>query len=108
MATSITQAALDAAQMYLEQGNVSGAWQALADAGDRYAQNAANITNPNVDNFAQNLVQSTWEATVGLDSFNQNFDVVAQSHVQNYIRLIEQNNLTLLTPQKLNLHMHQH
>lgn len=39
--SNIPQSVVTAAQNMLNQGNVQGAWQTLAQAGDRYADNAA-------------------------------------------------------------------
>lgn len=57
----LSTAVIDHATSLLNQGDVSGAWQVLADNGDTYADNAAVVTgnaeNP-TDKFYQYMVKN--------------------------------------------------
>lgn len=57
MSKTISKAAYDAAKAKADAGDVHGAWQALADAGDNYARAGAAIMDPNGDSFIKAVVE---------------------------------------------------
>ena len=90
--SNIPPAAVQAARDQLTQGNAMAAWETLANAGDRYADNAAAVLGRNgdlADRFFHDLVKNYWEATVGADAYQQKFDDLAQKHLDNYLKELE-------------------
>jgi hypothetical protein len=88
----LSTSVIDHATSLLNQGDVSGAWQVLADNGDTYADNAAVVTgnadNP-TDKFYQYMVKNNWSnATGGSEAYNTYFNDVAQQHLQNYLNML--------------------
>ena len=82
--------AINQAQAFAKDGKVFEAWSVLGEAGDNYAANAANIIKPDSNSFTQALVKKTWEESVGIDAYNENFDAVAQSHVDGYLDVLNE------------------
>ncbi|MBM5783098.1 MAG: hypothetical protein FJ368_06755 [Pelagibacterales bacterium] len=89
MSLTITKVVYEKAKDLLDQGKVNEAWQVLGGAGDNYALNAAKITDKNNYSLSQTLVKETWENTVGIELYNQKFDAVAVSHLNNYLDYIK-------------------
>lgn len=74
------------------QSRYAEAWNILAQAGDRYADNAAGVLGLNqdaADKFFQTLVRHHFENTVGVDAYNQLFDDVARDHLGNYLDILD-------------------
>ena len=66
--SNINPAAVQAARIQWNNGDYAGAWSTLAQAGDRYADNAAMVLNVGTDaagQFFYDLVQNHWADTVG-------------------------------------------
>ncbi|MDD9875066.1 MAG: hypothetical protein OXU22_05960, partial [Gammaproteobacteria bacterium] len=91
MSKTISKAVYNAAQAKADAGDVHGAWQVLADAGDNYARAGAEIMNPNGDSFIKAVVEKTWELSVGLDVYNAKFTEVASHHLSGYLKIIDIN-----------------
>jgi hypothetical protein len=89
--TTISQTAIQNARTTWSQGQYGQAWQILADAGDRYADNAASVIAGTSlsGQFFHELVKNNWENTVGIDVYNTKFQDVAQAHLNNYLGLLE-------------------
>ncbi len=88
MALVINQTVLNKANNKLLAGDVAGAWQALADAGDSYAKRAAAIFGQQDSLFAQ-LVEVQWSLHATPEQIAQNFDLVAKQHLTQYLELID-------------------
>ncbi|MFS8123583.1 adhesin [Rhizobium sp. BR 250] len=96
MALRISRETLARAERLAEIGDVHGAWQALADGGDRYAVAAAQITSNSLPpTLSQFLVISTWTHTVGYDTYRTKFSAVAETHLGNYLEYVRNNDLNL-------------
>ena len=88
----IPQSAIQEARDHLSQGRVMEAWNVLAQAGDRYADNAAAVLGRNsdaADRVFELLVKSTWENTVGKDAYDSKFPAVARQHLSNYLDILQ-------------------
>lgn len=92
--TTISATAVATARDLYNQGQYGQAWEALAQAGDRYADNAAGVVGPSKDGgdlFFKTLVQHYWENTVGAETYQQKFTEVAGKHLNNYLTELERN-----------------
>lgn len=92
--TNVSLDSVATARNLWRAGDYAGAWRELANAGDRYADNAAGVvgqSNNAGDTFFKNLVQNYWESTVGADVYQQKFSDVASLHLGNYLGFLEQN-----------------
>jgi len=81
----------EALQLYAQ------AWDVLAQAGDRYADNAAGVLGRGgdaADNFFSTLVENHWNNTVGADAYANLFDNVAAQHLGNYLDYLRDSNGT--------------
>lgn len=88
----IPQSAIQEARDHLSQGRVMEAWNVLAQAGDRYADNAVAVLGRNsdaADRVFELLVKSTWENTVGKDAYDSKFPAVARQHLSNYLDILQ-------------------
>jgi len=66
MATAVSKDVLNNARTLVDQGDVSGAWLILSEAGDNYATQAAKITGPfDPSSYTQQLVRAVWESEKG-------------------------------------------
>jgi len=97
---SITKGAYEKAKKLSNEGKVHEAWRALADGGDNYARNAAEITNESKKYLSQELVKQTWLHTVGQEAYDQSFDPVAIVHLKGYISEIDHDNGYILPSTK--------
>jgi len=100
--SNIPQSVVQAARDQWAAGNYAGAWSTLAQAGDRYADNAAMALgggNDAAGPFFHDLVQNHWNATVGADVYAQKFNDVARAHLDNY--LTELNNGSIPSTQNI-------
>lgn len=96
MALHISKETLARAELLAEIGDVHGAWQALAEGGDRYATAAAEITSSSLPpTLSQFLVISTWTQAVGYDTYREKFAAVAETHLDNYLEYVRNNDLNL-------------
>lgn len=81
--SNIPESAVIDARSYFNQGLYAQAWNALAQGGDRYADNAAGVLGRNQDSadfFFQKLVQHYWDNTVP-GAYSDKFNVVARDHL---------------------------
>lgn len=76
----------------LSQGDVSGAWQVLADHGDGYADDAAHVTGEPqnaTDKAYQYMVHHHWDNVTGSpDAYNNYYNDVAKMHLTNYLNML--------------------
>lgn len=94
--SNITPAVVAIATAQWSNGQYKEAWNTLAQAGDRYADNAAGVLGRNQDagdRFFQRLVQAHWENTVGAEAYQQKFLAVAAEHLDTYLKQIETGSL---------------
>ena len=77
-----------------KSGKYAAAWAVLANAGDRYADNAAEVlsgvdpftgTSDPAAQFFQTLVKEHWTNTVGATVYAQYENAVAGAHLDNYL-----------------------
>ena len=85
MPKTISEQTYNQAEALAENGKTLEAWSVLAAAGDNYAARAVDIIDPNSDTFTRELVETTWDYTVGHDTFVEKFDSVANLHVRGYL-----------------------
>ncbi|MEJ2682735.1 MAG: hypothetical protein P8144_15085 [Gammaproteobacteria bacterium] len=84
----LTQEQIDGVQNLVDQGQYSEAWQQLADYGDTYADNAADVTgNPDTafGEAMRELVEQNWGNTAGEGAYENLFGDVARDHLNNYL-----------------------
>jgi len=87
---SISLSTVSEARNLQAQGKTSEAWGVLAAAGDEYATQAAYITDPETPHSLKSIVKSLWITNGGQEAL-QRWDVVAEKHLDNYLRLMEDN-----------------
>ena len=85
MTQFINKETINLARAAHEAGDISGAYQILADAGDSYAKFAASITGGN-GGLLVNTVRSLWENSSS--GSLERWDSVAQQHQLQYLDLV--------------------
>ena len=55
---NLTTAQIQTEQALVDQGNISEAWQYLADLGDTYADDAANVTGDPEEGYFEKIFKS--------------------------------------------------
>ncbi|WP_445354229.1 calcium-binding protein [Microbulbifer sp. EKSA008] len=84
----LSQEQVEAIQNLVDQGSYSEAWQQLAEYGDTYADNAADVTGDPDTAFGEamrELVEQHWGNTAGEGAYENVFDDVAKDHLNNYL-----------------------
>jgi len=85
------QAQVDHAQALADAGKYSESWRYLAELGDSYADNAADVTGGPMSGFGkmmEELVRQHWGSTAGEDVYNEKFNQVAKGHLNNYLEIL--------------------
>ena len=91
-AHNLSQGQLSTLRSLHQQGRYADAWRELAQWGDTYADDAANVTGDPSDFYGQfmnEMVRQHWGNTAGPSAYNQHFDAVALMHLNNYIVLLQ-------------------
>lgn len=93
--TSIDQSYVDLARTRLNNGDVSGAYQALADGGDSYAAAAAALT-ADTPSLLGRVVEKYWDKVYGPEARQEKWDDVAETHAERYLQNIEDSPTNLI------------
>ncbi|WP_454259272.1 hypothetical protein [Pseudoxanthomonas mexicana] len=91
-AHNLSQGQLNTLRSLHQQGHYAEAWRQLAQWGDTYADDAANVTGEPSDFYGQfmnEMVRQHWGNTAGSTAYSQYFDAVALMHLNNYLLLLE-------------------
>jgi len=91
-AHNLSQSQLSTLRSLYQQGRYAEAWQLLAQWGDTYADDAANVTGEPSDFFGEfmgEMVRQHWGNTAGSAAYDQHFTSVALMHLNNYIVVLE-------------------
>ena len=91
-AHNLSQGQLNTLRSLHQQGHYADAWRQLAQWGDTYADDAANVTGEPSDFYGQfmnEMVRQHWGNTAGSTAYSQYFDAVALMHLNNYLLLLE-------------------
>lgn len=91
--TSIDQSYVDLARTRLNNGDVSGAYQALADGGDSYAAAALTADTPSL---LGRVVEKYWDKVYGPEARQEKWDDVAETHAERYLQNIEDSPTNLI------------
>ena len=91
-AHDLNQGRLDTLRLLHQQGRYADAWELLAEWGDTYADDAANVTGESSDFYGQfmnEMVRQHWGNIAGPTAYDQYFDQVALRHLNNYLMILE-------------------